>query len=80
MNVCLPKQVKRNTELQYEAMQAYKEYAGLSLSMGEGQTDELSQLPNPDELERMLDDRVDEEEEALRSLQGGDYDPEKVRG
>lgn len=27
--------VKRNTELQFEAMQAYKEYAGLSLMGGE---------------------------------------------
>jgi hypothetical protein len=66
--------VKRNTELQFEAMQAYKEYAGLSLSLGvNGGQEELEQLPNPDELEQMLGDKEDDLE-----AHGGEYDPEKV--
>lgn len=62
--------VKRNTELQFEAMQAYKEYAGLSL--GGGDQDELALLPNPDELEQLLGERDDE-------LENEDYDADKVR-
>mmetsp|Transcript_27387 Transcript_27387/g.51188 ORF Transcript_27387/g.51188 Transcript_27387/m.51188 type:complete len:360 (+) Transcript_27387:110-1189(+) len=61
--------VKRNTELQFEAMQAYKEYAGLSL--GTSDQDELAMLPNPEELEQMLDDKEGELEE-------GEFDADKV--
>lgn len=61
--------VKRNTELQFEAMQAYKEYAGLSL--GQNNEDELAMLPNPEELEQMLDDKEGELEE-------GEFDADKV--
>ena len=60
--------VKRNTELQYEAMQAYKEYAGLNLGQN---NDELAQLPNPEELEQMLEDKNDE-------IADVEYDSEKV--
>ena len=66
--------MKRNTELQFEAMQAYKEYAGLSLGLGGG-GDELAQLPNPEELEQLLDDKREEEQEQLEQHE---YDPEKV--
>ena len=55
--------VKRNTELQYEAMQCYKnltEYSELGID-----GNELRSLPAPEELEHMLDDRDD------------DFDPSK---
>lgn len=62
--------VKRNTELQYEAMQAYKEYAGLNLGRDHNH-DELAELPNPEELEQMLEDKDEE-------LSDGCYDAERV--
>ena len=61
--------VKRNTELQFEAMQAYKEYTGLSL--GQSDQDELALLPNPDELEQMLEDKEED-------LVEGEFDADKV--
>lgn len=61
--------VKRNTELQYEAMQSYKEFAGLSL--GEGNDNDLSHLPDPEELERILSEKESFSEDV-------DFDSEKV--
>lgn len=60
--------VKRNTELQYEAMMAYKEYAGLSMLGG----DLLGELPDPEELEQLLNEKDDE----IASV--GNFDPQKV--
>ena len=50
--------VKRNMELQYEAMMSYKSYAELENDMSN-----LSGLPDADELEEMLDDRQQQDRE-----------------
>lgn len=58
--------VKRNMELQYEAMMSYKAFAELGSDLGE-----LSGLPDPDELEAMLDtknelqEREDEKDDTM---------------
>lgn len=49
--------VKRNMELQYEAMQSYKHYHEISQY---GIENDLSHLPDPDELEAMLENREEE--------------------
>lgn len=49
--------VKRNMELQYEAMQSYKHYHEISQY---GLENDLSHLPDPDELEAMLENREEE--------------------
>jgi succinate dehydrogenase flavin-adding protein (antitoxin of CptAB toxin-antitoxin module) len=49
--------VKRNMELQYEAMQSYKDFHEVSQY---GLESDLSHLPDPDELEAMLENRDDE--------------------
>jgi succinate dehydrogenase flavin-adding protein (antitoxin of CptAB toxin-antitoxin module) len=46
--------VKRNMELQYEAMQSYKDFHEVSQY---GLESDLSHLPDPEELEAMLENR-----------------------
>ena len=47
--------VKRNTELQYEAMMSYKHFADFADMRGE-----IDDLPDPEELEQMLEQRDDD--------------------
>lgn len=49
--------VKRNMELQYEAMQSYKHFREVSQF---GLESDLSHLPDPDELEEMLEHREED--------------------
>jgi hypothetical protein len=49
--------VKRNMELQYEAMQSYKHYHDIAQY---GLENDLSHLPDPEELEAMLENREEE--------------------
>jgi succinate dehydrogenase flavin-adding protein (antitoxin of CptAB toxin-antitoxin module) len=49
--------VKRNMELQYEAMQSYKHFHEVSQY---GLESDLSHLPDPDELEAMLENREED--------------------